>query len=94
MLGGRLIPRTYTGIPDYGVVPVHGAPLKHTVNEIVNDLFIVSIFYRLHSHTFFNINFLSLMISFILANFYLFVGRLHKSRANRGHRVLPQAIIY
>lgn len=44
MLGGRLVPKTYSSIPDYGVVPVHGAPLKHTVNEIVNDLFIVSIF--------------------------------------------------
>ncbi|TGZ37603.1 DNA topoisomerase 2-binding protein 1 [Temnothorax longispinosus] len=39
-LGGRLVPRTYSGIPDYGVVPVQGAPLKYTVNEIVNDLFI------------------------------------------------------
>lgn len=45
MLGGRLVPKTYSSIPDYGVVPVHGAPLKHTVNEIVNDLFIVGILY-------------------------------------------------
>ncbi|XP_018339764.1 PREDICTED: DNA topoisomerase 2-binding protein 1-A isoform X3 [Trachymyrmex septentrionalis] len=40
MLGGRLASRTYSGIPDYGIVPVDGAPLKYTVNEIVNDLFI------------------------------------------------------
>lgn len=44
MLGGRLVSRTYSGVPDYGVVPVLGAPLKHTVNEVVNDLFIVSVF--------------------------------------------------
>ncbi|KAH0952086.1 hypothetical protein HN011_008630 [Eciton burchellii] len=40
MLGGRIVPKTYSGIPDYGIVPVYGAPLKHTVNEIVTDLFI------------------------------------------------------
>ncbi|XP_012528474.1 DNA topoisomerase 2-binding protein 1 isoform X2 [Monomorium pharaonis] len=40
MLGGHLVSRTYNSIPDYGVVPMHGAPLQHTVNEIVNDLFI------------------------------------------------------
>ncbi|KAL0125656.1 hypothetical protein PUN28_004619 [Cardiocondyla obscurior] len=40
MLGGHIVPKTYSGIPDYGVVPVHGASLQHTVNEIVNDLFI------------------------------------------------------
>ncbi|XP_025993748.1 DNA topoisomerase 2-binding protein 1 isoform X2 [Solenopsis invicta] len=40
MLGGRLISKTYNGIPDYGVVPVQGAPLQHTVNEIVSHLFI------------------------------------------------------
>lgn len=45
MLGGRLVSRIYSGIPDYGVVPIHGAPLKNTVNEIVNDLFIVGILY-------------------------------------------------
>ncbi|XP_032667662.1 DNA topoisomerase 2-binding protein 1 isoform X2 [Odontomachus brunneus] len=39
-LGGRVVSNSYTGIPDYGVVPVDGAPLKHTVNEIVTDLFI------------------------------------------------------
>jgi len=43
MLGGRIVPKTYSGIPDYGIVPVHGASLKHTVNEIVTDLFIVGI---------------------------------------------------
>ncbi|RLU18231.1 hypothetical protein DMN91_008587 [Ooceraea biroi] len=40
MLGGRVVSKAYSGIPDYGVVPLHGAPLKHTVNEIVTDLFI------------------------------------------------------
>ncbi|XP_011139690.1 DNA topoisomerase 2-binding protein 1-B isoform X2 [Harpegnathos saltator] len=39
-LSGRVVSNSYTGVPDYGVVPVHGAPLKHTVNEIVTDLFI------------------------------------------------------
>ncbi|XP_014482988.1 PREDICTED: DNA topoisomerase 2-binding protein 1-A isoform X2 [Dinoponera quadriceps] len=39
-LSGRVVSNSYTGIPDYGVVPVQGAPLKHTVNEIVTDLFI------------------------------------------------------
>jgi len=43
MLGGCLISKTCSDIPDYGVVPVDGAPLKYTVNEIVNDLFIVGI---------------------------------------------------
>lgn len=51
MLGGRLISRTYSGIPDYGVVPVDGTPtLKYTVNEIVNELFIVGILHTLISH--------------------------------------------
>ncbi|XP_072746156.1 DNA topoisomerase 2-binding protein 1-A isoform X2 [Anoplolepis gracilipes] len=40
MLGGRVVSKMYSGIPDYGVVPIEGAPLKHTVNEIVTDLFI------------------------------------------------------
>ncbi|XP_029163393.1 DNA topoisomerase 2-binding protein 1-A isoform X2 [Nylanderia fulva] len=40
MLGGRVVSKTYSGIPDYGVVPLQGAPLKYTVNEIVTDLFI------------------------------------------------------
>ncbi|XP_046481485.1 DNA topoisomerase 2-binding protein 1 isoform X1 [Neodiprion pinetum] len=39
-LGGKVVPNSYKGIPDYGVVPLFGAPLKHTVNEIVTDLFI------------------------------------------------------
>ncbi|KAG7202053.1 hypothetical protein KM043_004733 [Ampulex compressa] len=39
-LGGHVVPNIFTGIPDYGVVPKCGAPLKHTVNEIVTDLFI------------------------------------------------------
>jgi len=46
MLGGYVVSKTYSGIPDYGIVPLQGAPLKHTVNEIVTDLFIVCIFYR------------------------------------------------
>lgn len=42
-MGGQVVSSTFTGIPDYGVVPKCGATLKHTVNEIVTDLFIVSI---------------------------------------------------
>ncbi|XP_025266640.1 DNA topoisomerase 2-binding protein 1-A isoform X3 [Camponotus floridanus] len=40
MLGGYVVSKTYSGIPDYGIVPLQGTPLKHTVNEIVTDLFI------------------------------------------------------
>ncbi|XP_011866675.1 PREDICTED: DNA topoisomerase 2-binding protein 1 isoform X2 [Vollenhovia emeryi] len=40
MLGGRLIQRTYSGVSNYGVVPIHGASLKQMVHEIVTDLFI------------------------------------------------------
>ncbi|XP_011691670.1 PREDICTED: DNA topoisomerase 2-binding protein 1 isoform X2 [Wasmannia auropunctata] len=46
MLGGRLVSRSYIGIPDYGVVPVDGAPLKYTVNEIVNNFFIEDCIYQ------------------------------------------------
>ena len=41
-MGGQVVSSTFSGIPDYGVVPKCGATLKHTVNEIVTDLFIVS----------------------------------------------------
>lgn len=39
-MNGKVVSSTFAGIPDYGVVPKCGAPLKHTVNEIVTDLFI------------------------------------------------------
>lgn len=52
MLGGRLVSRTYSGVLDYGVVPVLGTPLKHMVNEIVNDLFIVGVFGTRHINFF------------------------------------------
>ncbi|XP_029032844.2 DNA topoisomerase 2-binding protein 1 isoform X2 [Osmia bicornis bicornis] len=39
-MGGQVVSSTFSGIPDYGVVPKCGATLKHTVNEIVTDLFI------------------------------------------------------
>ncbi|XP_015431486.1 PREDICTED: DNA topoisomerase 2-binding protein 1 [Dufourea novaeangliae] len=39
-MGGQIVTSSFAGIPDYGVVPKCGAPLKHTVNEIVTDLFI------------------------------------------------------
>lgn len=42
-MNGKVVSSTFAGIPDYGVVPKCGAPLKYTVNEIVTDLFIVSI---------------------------------------------------
>lgn len=41
-LGGQLVPNSFKGIPDFAVVPLYGVQLKHTVNEIVTDLFIVS----------------------------------------------------
>ncbi|XP_015595302.1 DNA topoisomerase 2-binding protein 1-A isoform X2 [Cephus cinctus] len=39
-LSGKIVPKSFLGIPDFGVVPVLGATLKHTVNEIVTDLYI------------------------------------------------------
>ncbi|XP_076160180.1 mutagen-sensitive 101 isoform X1 [Ptiloglossa arizonensis] len=39
-MGGQVVSSTFAGIPDYGVVPKCGALLKHTVNEIVTDLYI------------------------------------------------------
>ncbi|XP_033326690.2 mutagen-sensitive 101 [Megalopta genalis] len=39
-MGGQVVSSMFAGIPDYGVVPKCGAVLKHTVNEIVTDLFI------------------------------------------------------
>lgn len=51
-LGGHLVSKTYSGIPDYGVVPVQGACLKYTVNEIVTDLFIVSNYFISISYLF------------------------------------------
>ncbi|OAD60789.1 DNA topoisomerase 2-binding protein 1-A [Eufriesea mexicana] len=39
-MNGKVVSSTFAGIPDYGVVPQCGAPLKHTVNEIVTNLFI------------------------------------------------------
>ncbi|XP_066593898.1 DNA topoisomerase 2-binding protein 1 [Prorops nasuta] len=39
-LGGKVVSTAFSDVPDYGVVPLNGATLKHTVNEIVTDLFI------------------------------------------------------
>ncbi|XP_058791574.1 DNA topoisomerase 2-binding protein 1 isoform X2 [Phymastichus coffea] len=39
-LGGKIVGDNYSGIPDYGVVPMFGAEFKHTVTEIVTDIFI------------------------------------------------------
>ncbi|KAJ8681698.1 hypothetical protein QAD02_017490 [Eretmocerus hayati] len=39
-MGGKIVGKNYTGIPDYGVVPRLGAELRHTVGEIVTELFI------------------------------------------------------
>ncbi|XP_012256497.2 DNA topoisomerase 2-binding protein 1-A isoform X1 [Athalia rosae] len=39
-MGGRVVPSFFKGIPDFAVVPLLGAPLRHTVNEIVTELFI------------------------------------------------------
>ena len=46
-LGGKLVSKNYAGIPDYGIVPQFNAELKHTVGEIVTDLFIVSVQYEI-----------------------------------------------
>lgn len=39
-LGGKIVTPTFAGVPDYGVVPVTGTILKHTVNEIVTNLWV------------------------------------------------------
>lgn len=39
-LGGRLVGNSFAGIPDYGIVPLTGVTFKHTVNELVTNLFI------------------------------------------------------
>lgn len=39
-LGGEVVSSAYAGIPDFGIVPLSGASLRHAVNEIVTDLFI------------------------------------------------------
>ncbi|XP_053987839.1 DNA topoisomerase 2-binding protein 1-A isoform X1 [Hylaeus volcanicus] len=39
-MGGTVVSSTFAGIPDYAVVPKCGALLKHTVNEIVTELYI------------------------------------------------------
>lgn len=41
-LGGRIVTNSFVGVPDFGVVPLTGAALKHAVNEVVTDLYIVS----------------------------------------------------
>lgn len=71
-MNGKVVSSTFAGIPDYGVVPKCGAPLKHTVNEIVTDLFIVSIKFFIFL----------LMLTILIFQLIFFVGRLHKSRTN------------
>ncbi|XP_012272472.1 DNA topoisomerase 2-binding protein 1-B isoform X3 [Orussus abietinus] len=39
-LAGQVINKSYSGIPDFGVVPLRGALLRHTTNDIVTNLFI------------------------------------------------------
>lgn len=49
-MGGEIVSRSYPGIPDFGVVPFCGGIFRGSVNEIVTDMFIVSIssfFYKL-----------------------------------------------
>ena len=72
-MNGKVVSTTFAGIPDYGVVPKCGAPLKHTVNEIVTDLFIVGV-------RFFYFNFYILIYLLILT--FFFIGRLYKSGTN------------
>jgi hypothetical protein len=45
-LGGKIIGRNYSSIPDYGIVPKFGAELRYTVGEVVTDLFLVSIIHK------------------------------------------------
>lgn len=55
-LGGIIAPNNYKGIPDFGIVPLQGASLRFTVNEIVTNYFIVSTvndFERPHSRRIF-----------------------------------------
>ncbi|KAK0170882.1 hypothetical protein PV328_008673 [Microctonus aethiopoides] len=39
-LDGRIVTNSYSGAPDYGVVPITGAQLRHTNSEIVTNLYI------------------------------------------------------
>ncbi|KAK0171066.1 hypothetical protein PV328_008830 [Microctonus aethiopoides] len=39
-LGGSKVTNSYSGVPDYGVVPITGVGLLHTVSEIVTYLYI------------------------------------------------------
>ncbi|KAK0071479.1 hypothetical protein PV326_001198, partial [Microctonus aethiopoides] len=39
-LGGRIVMNSYSGVPDYGVVPITGIQLWDTVSEIVTYLYI------------------------------------------------------
>ncbi|XP_044585283.1 DNA topoisomerase 2-binding protein 1-A isoform X2 [Cotesia glomerata] len=39
-VGGKVVPSSYKGIPDFAIVPVSGATVKHTVSEIVTPLYI------------------------------------------------------
>ena len=84
-MNGKVVSTTFAGIPDYGVVPKCGAPLKHTVNEIVTDLFIVGV-------SFFYFNFYILIYLLILT--FFFIGGLCKSRTNSWNYVLSQTSIY
>ncbi|KAF7995978.1 hypothetical protein HCN44_008733 [Aphidius gifuensis] len=39
-LGGKIVATNFSGVPDYGVVPLEGVILKHAVNEIVTNLWV------------------------------------------------------
>lgn len=38
--GGKVVATNFSGVPDYAVVPLKGIILKHTVNEIVTNLWV------------------------------------------------------
>lgn len=40
-LGGKIITEDYTGVPEFAVVPIFGVESRHTVREVVTDIFIV-----------------------------------------------------
>lgn len=39
-LGGKIVPKSYKGIPDYAIVPPFNAEVTHTASEIVTDFWL------------------------------------------------------
>ena len=42
---GKVLQLNVRGIPDYAIVPIDGFPVDKTVNSIVTNVWLVSLFY-------------------------------------------------